>query len=169
MPYVAQSNVSVGDPVTATFINMTIGNVADHESRLVAVEGAVGLIEIFNGLIINASSFSTLTGLAMHRANQAFTLTGAKIGFFTKGSLTGTLEIDIKKSTSLDFGSAVSVFSTKPSINFVSASNYTESSNAAFHITNKVVALNDWLKFDITSMPTNGTLGKFTIVLYGEV
>jgi len=169
MAYVAPSTVAVGDPVTSTSYNIIVGDVIDHESRIVSVEGAVGLIEIFNGLVVNAASFSTLTGLAMHKANQAFTLTGAKIGFFTKGSLTGTLEIDIKKSTSLDFGSAVSVFSTKPSINIGVAADYSESSNAAFHITNKVVALNDWLKFDITSMPTGGVLSKFTVVLYGEV
>lgn len=166
---IPSSLIQVGKAITRTLFSTYVkDNLDDHESRLASLEGTAGKIVIFDELISNATSFSTLTGLAMYRAASDYTLTDCKIAIYTKGSLTGTLQIDIKVSSSTDFTSAVSVFTTKPSIAYAGASNYDESTNAVFDLTNKVISAGDYLRFDITSMPASGTLGKFNVYLIGE-
>lgn len=169
MPFVVLATKNVGDPVTATDFNLIKTNFDDHESRLSLVETAAGNIEVFNAVIHNAAAFTTLTGFIFWKAKYSFTLTTAEVGIFTKGALTGTLEIDIKKSNSRDFTAAPSIFTTKPSITYASASDYDDSTNAVFDNTLKNMTNGQWLRFDITQMPTGGTLSKLSIVLKGEI
>lgn len=166
---IPDSIIQVGKAVTRTLFSTYIkDNLDDLDSRMTSVEGTAGKLVIFNDIVVNgAGSASTITGIDTQRAASGFTLTDAKIYIFLKGSLTGTLEIDLKKSSSPDFTSAVSVFTTKPSIAYAGASNYEVSSNAAFDLTNKVVSAGDFFRLDITSMPSGG-LGKFGIYIIGE-
>lgn len=164
------SLIQVGKAITRTLFKTYVkDNLDDLDTRMTSIEGSAGKIIIFDDLVINAAGLgATITGLDIYRAASAYDLTDAKVYIFTKGSLTGTLEIDIQKSSSADFTSSVSVFTTRPSITYASASDYDESNNAVFDLTNKVIAAGDYLRLDVTSLPTGGTLGKFGIYIVGE-
>lgn len=141
----------------------------DHETRISAVETNAGKIEIFSYTILNGLSSSTLTGIDYFIANADFNLLDAKVIMFEKGSATGTLEIDVKLNTTSGFDPAdyATVFSTKPSLVMSGASDYDESTNAAFSTT--AVSQGDYLRLDITSLPTGGVFNKFRVHIYGEV
>ena len=86
--------------------------------------------------------------------------------FDFSGITSGTLEIDVQVAPSADFTSSVSVFTTKPSLDLSTASNYDESSNAVLSASNKVLTEGEWIRIDITSLPVG--LGKFGLYLIGE-
>jgi len=143
-------------------------NITDLNTRLSLLEGSSNKIVIFSGKVSNATTASTLMGLAFHRVQSSFTLTDAKVAIFEKGSLTGTLSVDIQKSSSLDFTSSASIFTTEPSIAMSGASDYDESNNAVFDAGNADVVEGDYLRLDVTSMPSGGVLANFVFYLIGE-
>lgn len=166
------SIIQVGKSLTRTLFKTYIkDNLDDLDSRLTSVEGSAGKIVVIDDLVIganNLSNASTITGLIIYRVPAAFSLIDAKISIFTKGSLTGTLQMDIKKSTSLDFSGASTVFTTLPSIAYSGASDYDESTNAVFDNTAKDVIEGNYLRFDITSLPSGDSFNKFHVYLIGE-
>lgn len=165
------SIIQVGKALTRTLFKTYIkDNLDDHESRLSDVEASIGKIVVFDDLVINAASLESggaITGLDVFRAPSDFNLLDAKVYIFEKGSLTGNLEIDFQVSSSADFTSSVSAFTTKPKIVYSTASDYDESANAVFDNTNKVIEEGDYIRFDVTELPTGG-LGKFGVYLIGE-
>lgn len=169
---IPDSLIQVGKSITRTLWKTYVkDNLDDHEDRINAVEGSANKIVIWDEVVRNAATLSnggTITGLDVYIAAANFTLIDAKVYIFEKGSLTGNLEIDFKKSSSSDFTSAVSVFTTKPKIDYSTASDYEESANTVFDNSTKDLAEGDYLRFDVTSMPGGGTLGKFGIILIGE-
>ena len=169
---IPDSIISVGKSITRTLFKTYIkDNLDDLDSRITTVEGAAGKIVVFDEVVINASALSsggTVTGLDMWRASADFSLTDAKVYIFTKGSLTGNLEFDIQKSSSADFTSSVSVFTTKPKIVYSTASDYDESSNAVFDGTNKEISAGDYLRLDVSELTSGGTIGRFGVYLIGE-
>ncbi|MCK5375381.1 MAG: hypothetical protein KAJ40_08850 [Alphaproteobacteria bacterium] len=164
------SLIQVGKAITRTLFKTYVkDNLDDLDSRMTTIEGSASKIIIFDEVVINASSLgSTITGLDVYRAASAYDLTDAKVYIFTKDGLGGTLEIDIQKSSSADFTSSVSVFTTKPSIVYSGASDYDESANTVFDATNKSILAGDYLRLDVTSLPTGGSIGKFGVYLIGE-
>lgn len=168
MAYVAPSTINVGDPVTATDYNILVNDVIDHESRIAAVEAFAQRVVFFDDVVWNATAASTLTGIAFVRVPVNCLLTEAKVAIYEKGVLTGTLEIDVHKQASLDMTGSVSVFTTRPSLAMASASNYDESTNAVFGAAATLTA-GQYLRLDITSLPTNGVMGRFYVTISGEV
>lgn len=168
----ASSLYNVGKPVVQSIFSTLKGNQDDLNSRLLTVEGAINKIDCFNGILVNvASGVSTISGaFGIYEAQSAFTLTDAVVGIFDVSgpSWSGTLRIDVQKSSSLDFSSSVSVFTTKPSISFSSPTNYTQSSNAAFSLVNKDVGAGDFLRVDIDALPSGGVLGLIQVKVTGE-
>lgn len=161
----------VGKAVTKTLVDLISDNLDDLDTRITGLEGAAGKIIVFDEVVVNHATLNdggTLTGLAYWRSPAAFSLTDAKIGIFTKGSLTGNLEIDIKVASSPDFTSSVSVFTTKPKIVYSTASDYDESANTVFDNTNKVIAAGDFIRLDITEIPASAALSAFTVYVIGE-
>lgn len=161
----------VGKATRKELFDQIHDNLEDLNTRSTVLEGNAGKIIVFSEIVLNASSLGsggTITGLDMYRAAANFTLTDAKVWIFTKGSLTGTLEIDVQVSSSADFTSSVSVFTTNPSIDYSTASDYDESSNSVFDNTNKEISAGDYIRLDVSELPANGTLGKFGIYLIGE-
>lgn len=158
----------VGKSITKSLIDLISTNLDDLNSRVASVEGSANKIVIYSEVVINAASASTITGLDVFRVQASYDLTDAKVAIFEKGSLTGNLEIDIKKSSSSDFTSAVSVFTTKPKIDYSTASSYDESNNTIFDNTNKTVSEGDYLKIDVSELPANGNISSFVIYLIGE-
>lgn len=133
------------------------------------IETDAGTKPVIKFYVVNGSSFSTATGLYYWESNDTFTITSAYIQIFEKGTLTGTFEVDIKKSgTNLDSSSFSSIFLTKPSINLTSASNYTKSTNQVFDTSKVNMVPGEYLRLDITQTPTGNVMSKFLITVYGE-
>lgn len=160
--------LDVGDPLKKEIFDAIKSNEDDLDTRLTSQEQGAGKVEVYNFVLGNATSASTLTGIAYYTAPSAFTLIDAKVGIFEKGTLTGTLEMDIKKNTSRDDVGMTTVFTTKPSIAFAGASDFDDSSNTVFDSGQTAVALGDVLRLDITALPSP-VIGKFYVLLIGEV
>lgn len=161
--------IAVGKTLNRTLFKTYVkDNLDDLNSRLSTVEGSASKIIIYDEIVLNATSAASFTGVDFYRVPSSFDLIDSKVFIFLKGSLTGTLEIDIQKSSTPDFTSSVSVFTTKPSIDFSTASSYDESSNAVFDATNKSVTEGDYLRLDISSLPSGGVIGAFGLTLIGE-
>jgi hypothetical protein len=167
---ISSSEIEVGDPLKKELFNKIKNSLDDHESRMNAVETGLSKVVVFNFPITNATSASTFTGLTYFEAAFPFTITACEIRIYEKGSLTGALEIDVKKSTTgMDSADYTSIFTTKPKITLASASDYDRSTNQAFNVSMTTLSAGDTLRLDVTEMPSGGVMGKFKILLYGEV
>lgn len=141
------------------FFNTSINSLQTQKSK----------IEVMKFYVLNASSFSTATGLHIYQSTDTFTITNAFVQIFEKGSLAGFFEIDVKKSTTdMALSSFSSIFSTRPRIDFSSASDYQKSTNQVFDPGRIEVVPGDYLRLDITQTPTSGVMGKFLVTVYGE-
>jgi hypothetical protein len=159
--------VDIGDPVKKELFDLIKADLDDLDTRTQLVEAASADRDVFNKDVILSSAFTTLTNLWVQEINTATTLSECVIQIYAKGSLTGTLEIDFLKSSTLD-GTYTSVFTTKPSYNIGAGSSYGKSSNAVFNSSYQDIAAGNYLKLSITSMPTGAILGRFRINLKGE-
>lgn len=161
--------IGVGKPVKREIFTTLKDNQDDLDARLSVVEEVANKIVVFNGNISSPSQAASLTRLKTYRVQAAFDLTDARLSIYSfTGSPTGLIEFDVLKSSSPDPTAAVSVFTTKPSLDFASASNYDVSTNALLDNTEKVLAAGDYLFLSITSLPTP-VVGAFHIYLIGEV
>lgn len=169
MAYSAVSKPNVGDAVKKEVADGLIDNQADFDTRISSLEGSASKIVVFDSTIYNASTASSLTGIIFFRAASAFSLTAAVVSIYdTTGlSLSGTLSFDVQKASSPDFSSSTSVFTTKPSL--TSFTSYTESSNAVFKTDGtEDIAADDFLRLDISSLPTGDVLPRIQVHVYGE-
>jgi len=170
---IPSSIIQVGKAIKAELFQYHIKpSLDDLNTRTASLESNQGQVVVFDGLVRNAATLEaegSVTGLSIYRATQNFTLSDCKIGIFNTGSLTGKIEINIRKASSLDDTAAVSVFTTRPSISYSGASNFDESTNAVFDTNNDDLVDGDYLFLDITELPSNGSIGKFSIYLVGEV
>lgn len=172
MPFsvIDSNSIKVGDAIKAELFTKIKDNFDDHESRINALSVSAGKVTVFKYLMLNGSNFPTATGLDYFQAIEDFTLTSAVIRIFEKGSLTGAVEIDVKKSvTNMDNSSFSTVFTTKPKIDYSSASDYGFSINQAFNSGQIDIKAGDILRLDITETPSNGVLPKMQLIIYGEV
>lgn len=166
------NDLDVGDPIKKELLDLIKSNQDDLDTRVTGLAANANKIVIFNEIILNAASYgsgATVTGLDLYRCESDFNLTDCKIWIFEKGSLTGNLEIDIQVSSSADFTSSSSVFTTQPLIDYSTASSYDESTNTVFNPSFQSVSTGDYLRLDITELPASGTLGKFGIFFIGEI
>ncbi len=162
----AQSLISVGKPIIKQIFQTLKNNQDDLNTRVLNVEAAASKIVFFDGIIGNGATYASATGILFHRVESSIDLTDCKIGLFDfTGITSGTIEIDVQKSASLDFTSSVSVFTTKPSLDLSTASNYDESSNMVLSA-QKTLIEGDYLRIDISSLPSG--LGRFQLYLIGE-
>jgi hypothetical protein len=171
MAFTTLSNtlIQVGKAIKREIFTTLKDNQDDLNTRVVTLEGGANKVQIWGGVVTNASSASTLTGLAYWPAPATFTLLEVKCGIYEKGSLTGTLEIDILKSPDRDPANFVSVMTNRPSIPFASASDYDDSTDGVIDATKQTISQGDWLRLDVTSLPSNGVLGSFVIEVFGEI
>lgn len=161
--------IAVGSAIKKELWDKVKNNFDDLNSRVNTLETVATKVPVIKFYVLNASSFSTATGLHYYESDIDFTITSAFIRIFEKGSLSGNLEIDIKKSTTdLDGTSFVSIFTTKPKIDYSLASDYDASTNQVFDAGQINVAVGDFIRFDITQAPTSGVISKFLLTVYGE-
>lgn len=161
--------IAVGSAIKAELWGKVKNNFDDHETRINAIETVSNKIPVIKFYVLNGSDFSTATGLFYWESNDTFTITSAYVQIFEKGTLTGTFEVDIKKSTTdLNGTSFTTIFTTKPSITFASVADYAKSTNQVFDATKISIVPGNYLRFDITQMPTTSVMSKFLITVYGE-
>jgi hypothetical protein len=86
---IASSVISVGSAIKAELWNKVKNNFDDHEQRLNQIETSTSKVYVFEHLFLNASSFSSATGVNYFEAKVNFTITAATIRIFEKGALTG--------------------------------------------------------------------------------
>jgi hypothetical protein len=161
--------IAIGSAIKKELFDLIKTNFDDLNSRVNAIESSSSKIPIIKFFVLNGSEFSTGTGLYYWESNDNFTITSAYVQIFEKGSLTGTFEVDIKKSTTnLDGPSFTTIFTTKPSLVYASIVDYEKSTNQVFDATKTSMVVGNLLRFDITQMPTSGVMSKFLITVYGE-
>lgn len=161
--------ITVGSAIRKELFDKIKNNFDDHETRINSLEVIQKKVPVMKFDFRNSSSFLTATGVYYWESDDDFTITDAYLRIYEKGSLTGFLEVDIKKSTTdLDSASFFTVFTTKPKITLASASDYDASTNQVFDPGQITVAKGDFLRLDITQYPSNGALGKFMFTVYGE-
>jgi hypothetical protein len=161
--------IEVGDPITKDLFDKVKDNFDDHETRILSQETSQKRIELINCIFGNAVSASTLTGLFDVNAPQDLTITECYVQIYEKGSLGGELEIDIKVNSTPNDTGMTSIFTTLPKITYASASDYDKSTNQVFNGAQTSVTEGHNIRLDVTELPTGGTIGKFRVVLYGEV
>lgn len=163
------NEIEVGDAIKAELWNKVKVDLDDLDSRTTNLEISTPKITFIKFLLLNGSVFPTATGLYYYEADEAFTITDVNIRIFEKGSLTGAVEIDLKRSTTdMDNASFTTIFTTKPKITYASASDYDKSVNQVFNNAQINIAVGDILRLDITETPGNGVLPKLLITAYGE-
>lgn len=171
MPFVTIDplTIEVGDPLKKELFDTIKDDLDDLDSRATSVEASAKKVELFKYVLLNGSGFTTATGLDYYQAIESFTITSAAIRIFEKGSLTGSIEVDVKKSTTnMDNASFTTIFTTKPKITYASASDYDTSTNQVFNNSLINIVADDILRLDIITAPTNGVLSKLQLIIYGE-
>lgn len=149
--------------VTASGINKTLKN-AIQDGDIGGGGGSGAGVEVFNHTISIGSSVATLTGLSYFMAPAPFNITSVRLLVFSKNGISsGFLEVDIKKNTTPDSVGMTSILATKPIINFAVDPDYTLNSGV---ISTPAVSNNNFLRLDITSIPT-GWAGQFQVIVYG--
>lgn len=163
---IASSLYQVGKAIKKELFEKIVLNQSDINTRTQTLEQGASKTIIWNDRFLISNPSASLTGIDLWQAPAEFTLLDAKVGIFTEAGITGILEMDIQKSVDLDPANFNSVFTTKPSIDFASASDYDESTNAVFDIAEQSISVGDWLRLDLSSIPT--PIGGFTVYLIGE-
>jgi hypothetical protein len=165
---IPSSLVAVGKSVKTELFSYIKDNFDDHESRLSALSIGSSPIEIFNFPVLNASSATTLTGLTYYRAVTAFSVSSVQIEIFEKGGIvSGSLTVDVKKSTAGLGGTFTSILTVQPTLNFASISDYATNAgtlNGALQSINS----GDYLRLDVTALPTV-PLTRFRVFVYGTI
>jgi len=160
--------VEVGKALIREMFLRIKNNFDDHESRINTLEFGSSKIVVFNNDVLLTSSATTYTGVAYFASPFDFVIQQAEVQLLGRGGLTsGTLQIDFKKNTSPDPSGMTSIFTTLPSLNFATATEYQISTNQVLDPGQSTIAIGEVIRFDITSIPAG--LGKFRIVLIGGV
>jgi hypothetical protein len=158
------TNITVGKSVKKELFDLIKTNFDDHETRLSALSVGSGPIVLFNEDITNVSTALTLIGVLYNKAIANIQITKAQIQILGKdGISTGLLEFDLKKCSTLG-GTFVSIFTTKPSINYASDAAYAFRDGVLN--SGQTILIDDIIRLDITNVPT-GVISKFRVMVYG--
>lgn len=169
MPFSAISSaaVQVGKAITAGLFGKVRTNLDDHEARLAALETSSSLVPIFDETVYNVSAAASLTGVIFHKVTVAVRITKVQVQIFEKGSIvSGLLTVDAKKAATL--GAVFSsILTAGASLNYATAANY-DSADATINSSLNSLSVNQFLRIDVTALPTV-PVGKFRILVYGEL
>jgi len=169
---VPASLFAVGKAVVKQLFQQISDNTDDLNTRLSSVEATGNKRVFWDGTVRGASNFTAGTNAAQLRVESSIDMTDVIIGIYddTTAITSGILEIDIIKATGPgdgpDFSTSVSLFTTKPSIDFSTATDYEESSNMVLSVVNSALVVGDYIQLNIPSKP--GALGRFFFFAVGE-
>lgn len=120
--------------------------------------------EIFNDIIFASSYPGGAAGVMYYKVPYDMSIDKCTFQIFElSGVSSGILEIDIKKNTTPADAGMVSIFITKPLLDFSTASDFDEFSGTLSSIS---LSENEWLRLDLTLIPP-GYTGPIQITLYG--
>jgi len=165
--------INVGKPLIKSIFTTLKDNQDDLNSRVLTVEALSNKRVFYSTPVLGASNFTAATGADQIRIEASLDITDVIIAIYddTTAITSGTLEVDFIKASGAgagpDFSTSNSIFSTRPSIDFSTASDYDESTNAVLNATyaNGLVE-GDYIQLNVTSKPVG--LGKFFIYCIGE-
>lgn len=158
---------SVGKALKRQLFSRIADDLDDLNVRVDALALGAAPVEVFNDVILNASSSSSLTGLTYFCALAGFTVTQVQIEIFAKGLITsGSVSIDVKKGSSLG-GTFTSILTTPPTVNFAVDPDY-KIATGVLNVAEQGVLQGEYLRLDVTSLPSV-TLGKFRVLVYGTI
>jgi hypothetical protein len=165
------SLIQVGKSLKKEIFQIISDNFVEIDTDLNDLKNSQKRITVFDETFYNSTPAPSISNILYYQADQAFTFTSCVIGIFDSAGapLTGDLEIDIEKASDRSFGSAVSLFTTRPSITLDTASDYDDSTNQVFDANNVDIAAGEWIRVSITELPTGGNLSRFTLNVYGEI
>ena len=124
-------------------------------------------LEIFNVTIDN---IIVKNGVLFFKAPRDITIDSISVQLFEKkGVASGTLQVDIKKSSNKTPNTTTSIFTTKPSLDFSSPTvvDYSQTTNQVINQSNNRIATGEFLRLDITSIPT-GFNGSIHVVAHAR-
>jgi hypothetical protein len=162
------NDLDIGDPIKRSIMTTIKDDLDDLDSRASQIEALSNRVMVFDSPVINVNKLTSITGLSIFRSSINFTLTDAKIVVYDINGISGTLQVDVKKLISPSLNTYSTVFTIKPSITFPTTVNYQESNNAVFDNSMKNIIIGDYLRLDITSLPSS-IITKFHISIIGEV
>lgn len=162
------SEIAVGQPVKEELWTKVKCSLDDHESRMNALEAGANKFVIFDSLIHNASAGTQTSGglniISLSIAQSSFNIVTAILTVLQAGTA-GTVEFDLLRNTTADYTTATTMFSTKPSVAF-GAGDFAKSVNAVFTGPGAIVAQNDHIYLDVTSLQDE--MGAFHVHVFGE-
>lgn len=169
MAFVAidSTTIEVGDALKKELFDSIKLNFDDHESRLQILAGGSGKINLMNNDIqIGSTATYLMTGVLYVEVIQQCIITGGSVQIFAKTPATsGSLTIDVKKNSTTNPTGFTSVFTTKPTLNFGSVSDYSKNSGIV-NASSQALAVGDIIRLDIIDLPV-GCQG-FRVNLTGE-
>jgi len=162
------NDLDIGDPIKRSILTTVKDDLDDLDSRTSQIEALSNRVLVFDFPIINVNKLTSITGISIFRSSINFTLTDAKVVVYDINGISGTLQIDVKKLISPSLNTYSTVFTTKPSITFPTTVNYQTSTNAVYDNSMKNIIIGDYLRLDITSLPSS-IITKFHVSIMGEV
>lgn len=156
---------TVGKALRADLFRKIKVDLDDLDARVTSLSSGTGFLEIFNHEFYVGTNPNT-TGVLFWESPINLTLTECAIQIFERGTVTsGSLTVDIKKNTTPNPTGMVSVFTSLPTINMASVSDY-HRATGTFNSSVQSLTAGEILRMDITSLPTN--LSLFRIMLKGS-
>lgn len=150
---ITTSEIATGQPVANTTQTKIKDNFADHETRILALEG--GSSVAYPPIIMGVQGYYGDQGPAdsweKFIPNFALTITGIRL-YIDQAGTAGSTEIDVQVKRS---GSYSSCFTTRPSVAF-GAGNDAVSTNQVLDPTKVSVQAGEIIRLDTTAVQTNG-------------
>lgn len=162
------ASIEVGDALKAELFTQIKDNFDDHETRIQSLAAGTAKVSLINeDIYVGSTASALLTGVYYYEVLQACTVVEGSIQLFTKSPATsGSLVVDIKKNTTTDPSGFTSLFSSAPTIDVASVSDYgrrTGTINTSY----QSLSVGDILRVDVTGLPSG--LQKFRVTLIGEL
>jgi len=147
------SATDVGAPITKDLVDPVRTNLDDHEIRITSMEANAPLVYILNG-DMSFSGFDINNPTIFHyKAKVSIVVTDFRIQLFTKGGISsGSLQFDIQKSTNTNDANFATILNTNLSINFATATDYTEYTGS-LDGTKTTIAAGSVLRIKVLSVP----------------
>ena len=157
------ADIEVGKPTKKSLFQTIKDNEDDHESRIATLTAGANKVVVFSMEMANMFQYVNATGalerVALFKASSDFSIVNAQIYVLHGGPngdvppTAGTLEVDIKKGTSLS--ALNTIFTVKPAVTTFGDGD--TNGSVTFTPGGEVVDQGDWLQLNITNLQTGQT------------
>jgi hypothetical protein len=165
---ISSAAIQVGKAIKKNLWELVKSNLDDHESRISAVETIGTVLDIIDETFYSATAAASLTGMYFYKAKQGIRITKLEIQIYEKGAIaSGSLTVDLKKSSSLNPVGFASIMTTQATIDFSTANDF-DLNAGVINSTLNELAVNEYLRLDVTALPTT-PISKFRVLVIGEL